>query len=151
MQLREPNSPDGLQLTPVWVPSGLLGIQKSGVSIITSSVKENTSKVAGSPVVARDVTSDKQGEAVSRLSEKQVLIALKHAPVVDAGSFGAWDNRRLPGSTDAEVLGEEQGALVTAICRPRRSTPAATRFFSKQDPKAMVRHHTTTRGMKRST
>ena len=118
---------------------------------MTSSVKEKTGKVAGSPVVARDVTSNKQGEAASRMSQKHALVALNLAPVVDAVSFGAWNNRRFLGSTDAEVLGEEQGALVTAICRPRRSTPAATRFFSKQDPKAMVRRHTTTRGMKRST
>jgi PAS domain-containing protein len=109
-----------------------------------SPVKEKTGKVAGSPVVARDITSHKQGEAVSRLFEKRVLVALKHAPVVvitqdlqlrlkwitppvsawdyrnllgstDAGSFGAWDNRRFLGSTDAEILGEEQGARLTAI------------------------------------
>jgi hypothetical protein len=111
---------------------------------MTSSVKEKTGKVAGSPVVARDVTSHKQGEAASRLIEKCVLVALKHAPVVvmiqdlqlrrkwitppvlawdyrnilgsnDAGSFGAWDLRRFLDSTDAEILGEAQGARVTGI------------------------------------
>jgi PAS domain-containing protein len=109
-----------------------------------SPVKEKTGNVAGSLVVVRGITSHKQGEAVSRLSEKRVLVALKHAPVVvvtqdlqlrlkwitppvsawdyrnllgstDAGSFGAWDNRRFLGSTDAEILGEEEGACVTAI------------------------------------
>jgi hypothetical protein len=110
---------------------------------VTSPVKEKTGKVAGSPVVARDVTNHKKGDAASRLSER-VLAALKHAPVVvitqdlqlrrkwasppvsawdyrnhlgstDAGNFGAWDIRRFLGSTEAEIFGEEQGARVTAI------------------------------------
>lgn len=91
-----------------------------------SPVNEKTGKVAGSPVVARDITSHKQGEAVSRLSEKRVLVALKHAPVVVITQDlqlrlkwitppSAWDYPNLLGSTEAEILGEEQGAHVTAI------------------------------------
>ncbi len=111
---------------------------------MTSHVKEKTGKVAGSRVVARDLTNHKQGEAASRLIEKRVLVALKHAPVVvitedlqlrrnwitppvstwdyrnllgstDAGSFGAWDNRRFLRITDAEILGEEECARFTAV------------------------------------
>jgi PAS domain-containing protein len=114
------------------------------VFIVTSPVKEKTGKVAGSPVVARDLTCHKQGETASRLIEKSVLVALKHAPVAvvtrdfqlrrtwvtppvqawdyrnilgstDAESFGAWDLRRFLGRTDAEIFGEEQCARVKAI------------------------------------
>jgi PAS fold len=109
-----------------------------------SPVKEKTGKVAGPPMVARDVTSHKQGEAASRLIEKSVLVALKHARVVvatrdlqlrltlitppvltwdyrnmlgsiDAESFGAWDLRRFLGCTTAEIFGGEQAARLTAI------------------------------------
>ena len=81
MQFGEPNSLGGLQLTRVLVFSGLPGIQKTGVFIMTSPVKEKTGKVAGSPAVARDVTSHKQGEAASRLIEKSVLVASNMRPL----------------------------------------------------------------------
>ena len=47
-----------------------------------SPVKEITGKVVRSTVGARDITNHTQGEAMSRPSEKRVLVALKHAPVV---------------------------------------------------------------------
>jgi PAS domain-containing protein len=151
---------------------------------VVSLVNEKTGEVAGSPVVARDITSHKQGEAVSRLSEKRVLVALKHAPVVvawclpsaaiglarhqvtqdlqfrlkwitppvsawdyrnllgsaDAGSFGAWDNRRFLGSTDAEILGEEQGARVTAIKQEVLRTGEGSRTEVAVTVEGVTRH-----------
>src|SRR6516164_6754002 len=109
-----------------------------------SPVKIKAGKVAGSPVVARQITSHKQAEAALRLSEERLRVALKHAPIVvftqdlqlrytwitppvlawdyrtllggaNAESFGAWDHRRFVGCTDAEIFGEEQGACLTAI------------------------------------
>jgi hypothetical protein len=95
------------------------------VFIVTSPVKEKTGKVAGSPVVARDATNHKQGEAASRLSERvlaalpknPVLAALKHAPVVVITQdlqlrrkwvtppVWSWDYRNHLGSTDAGSFG----------------------------------------------
>jgi PAS domain-containing protein len=96
------------------------------VFIVTSPVKEKTGKVAGSSVIARDVTSNKQREAASDLSSERVLAALpknrvlaalKQAPVVVimqdlqlrckwiASPVSAWDYRNLLGSTDAGSFG----------------------------------------------
>ena len=136
---------------------------------MVSLVNEKTGEVAGSPVVARDITSHKQGEVASRLTEKHVLVALKYAPVVvvtqdlqlrrkwitppvsvwdyrnllgsaDAGSFGAWDNRRFLGSTDAEILGEEQGARVTAIKQEVLRTGEGSRTEVAVTVEGVTRH-----------
>lgn len=131
---------------------------------MTSSIKQKTGKVACSPVVARD----KQGEAAWRMSGKHVLGALKHAPVVvmtrdlqlrrkwvtppvsawdyrnllgstDAGSFGAWDLRRLPGRRD-ETLGKEQGARLTAIEQEVLRTGKGSRIEVAVTFEGMTRH-----------
>ena len=109
-----------------------------------SPVKIKAGKVAGSPVVARQITSHKQAEAALRLSEERLRVALKHAPVVvftqdlqlrytwitppvmawdyrnllgrtDDESCGAWDLRSFVGCTDAEIFGEERGERLTAL------------------------------------
>ena len=126
------------------------------MSVTISPVKNKAGKVAGSSVVARDITSHKQAEAALRLSEERLRIALKHAPVVvstqdlqlrctwitppvltwdyrnllgstDAESFGALDLRSFVGYTDAEKLGEEQGAHLTAIKQEVLRTGAGSR------------------------
>src|SRR5947209_2867620 len=88
-----------------------------GVSLMISHAKNKAGKVAGSSVVARDITSHKQAEAALRLSEEGLRIVLKHAPVVVSAQdlqlrFSwitppvlTWDYRKLLGSTDAESFG----------------------------------------------
>jgi hypothetical protein len=134
-----------------------------------SPVKEKTGKVAGSPVVARHITSHKQAEAALRLSEERLRVALKHAPVVvftqdlqlrytwitppvlawdyrnllgstDAESFGAWDLRRFVGSTAAEIFGEEQAARHTALKQEVVRTGVGSRIESTLTFEGVTRH-----------
>jgi two-component system, sensor histidine kinase len=137
--------------------------------VTISPVKDKIGKVGGSPMVARDITSHKQGEAAARLSEKRVLAALKHAPVVvftqdlqwrctwmtppvlawdyrnllgrtDAESFGTWDSRRFVGCTDAGILGEEQGERVKVIKQEVLRTGVGSRTEVTVKLEGVTRH-----------
>jgi hypothetical protein len=134
-----------------------------------SPVKIKAGKVAGSPVVARQITSHKQAEAALRLSEERLRVALKHAPVVvftqdlqlrytwispsvqawdyrnllgstDARSLGAWDHRGFVGCTDAEIFGEQQGARLTAIKQEVLSSGVGSRSEATVTFEGVTRH-----------
>jgi PAS domain S-box-containing protein len=97
------------------------------VSVTISPVKNKAGKVVGASAVARDITKHKQAEAALRLSEERFRVALKGAPVVVFtqdlhlrytwinSPVLAWDRQDYIGKTDAEIVGGEDAARLTAI------------------------------------
>src|SRR6516164_1284711 len=97
------------------------------VSVTISPVKDKSGKVVGASAVARDITKHKQAEAALRLSEERFRVALKGAPVVVFtqdlqlrytwinSPVLAWERQDSIGKTDAEIVGGEEGARLTAI------------------------------------
>jgi PAS domain S-box-containing protein len=97
------------------------------VSVTISPVKDKSGKVVGASAVARDITKHKQAEAALRLSEERFRVALKGAPVVVFtqdmqlrytwinSPVLAWARQDYIGKTDAEIVGGEEGARLTAI------------------------------------
>jgi PAS domain S-box-containing protein len=97
------------------------------VSVTISPVKDNAGKFVGASAVARDITKHKQAEAALRLSEERFRVALKGAPVVVLtqdlqlrytwinSPVLAWERQAYIGRTDAEIVGGEEGARLTAI------------------------------------
>jgi len=79
------------------------------------------------PKSARDITRRRQAEAALRLSEERFRVALKGAPVVVFSQdlrlrytwinspVLAWERQGYLGKTDAEIIGGEEGARLTAI------------------------------------
>ena len=97
------------------------------VSVTISPVKDKAGKVVGASAVARDITKHKQAEAALRLSEERFRVALKGAPVVVFtqdlqlrytwinSPVLAWESQDYIGKTDAEILGGEEAARLTAV------------------------------------
>jgi sigma-B regulation protein RsbU (phosphoserine phosphatase) len=97
------------------------------VSVTISPVKDSAGKVVGASAVAHDITKHKQAEAALRLSEERFRVALKGAPVVVFtqdlhlrytwinSPVLAWDRQDYIGKTDAEILGGEDAARLTAV------------------------------------
>jgi PAS domain S-box-containing protein len=97
------------------------------VSVTISPVKDGAGKVVGASTIARDITKRKQAEAALRLSEERFRVALKGAPVVVFtqdlhlrytwinSPVLAWARQDYLGKTDAEIVGGEEGARLTAI------------------------------------
>ena len=97
------------------------------VSVTISPVKDGAGKVVGASTIARDITKRKQAEAALRLSEERFRVALKGAPVVVFtqdlqlrytwinSPVLAWASQDYIGKTDAEIVGGEEGARLTAI------------------------------------
>ena len=97
------------------------------VSVTISPVKDKAGKVVGASAIARDITKRKQAETALRLSEERFRIALKSAPVVVFtqdrqlrytwinSPVLAWNRQDYVGKTDAEIIGDEKAARLTAI------------------------------------
>ena len=97
------------------------------VSVTISPVKDKAGKVVGASAVARDITKRKQKEDALRLSEERFRVALKGAPVVVFtqdlelrytwinSPVLVWERQDYVGKTDAEIVGGEEGARLTAI------------------------------------
>jgi PAS domain S-box-containing protein len=97
------------------------------VSLTISPVKDKAGKVVGASAAARDITRRRQAEAALRLSEERFRVALKGAPVVVFSQdlrlrytwinspVLAWERQGYLGKTDAEIIGGEEGARLTAI------------------------------------
>ena len=97
------------------------------LSLTVSPVKDEAGKVVGASAIARDITIRKQAEAALRLSEERFRVALKGAPVVVFtqdlqlrytwinSPVLAWNRQDYIGKTDAEIVGGEDGARLTAI------------------------------------
>jgi PAS domain S-box-containing protein len=97
------------------------------VSVTISPVKSKDGMVVGACVVARDITPERQLQQALRLSEERFRVALKNAPVVVCSQdpqlhytwinspVVGWHHHNYLGRTDAEILGGEDGARLTAI------------------------------------
>jgi PAS domain S-box-containing protein len=97
------------------------------VSVTVSPVKNKAGAVVGASVIARDITDRKRVEMALRQSEERFRVALTNAPVVVFNQdcelrytwinspVLAWANQEYLGQTDAEILGGEEGARLTAI------------------------------------
>jgi PAS domain S-box-containing protein len=97
------------------------------VSVTISPVKDKAGKVVGASAIARDITKRKQAEAALRLSEERFRVALKGAPVVVFtqdlqlrytwinSPLLAWARQDSISKTDAEIIGGEEAARLTAI------------------------------------
>jgi len=97
------------------------------VSVTISPVKDEAGNVVGASAIARDITKRKQAEAALCLSEERFRVALKGAPVVVFtqdlqlcytwinAPILAWESQDSIGKTDAEIVGGEEGARLTAI------------------------------------
>jgi PAS domain S-box-containing protein len=97
------------------------------VSVTISPVKDKAGKVVGASAAARDITRRMQAEAALRLSEERFRVALKGAPVVVFSQdlrlrytwinspVLTWERQGYLGKTDAEIIGGEEGARLTAI------------------------------------
>jgi PAS domain S-box-containing protein len=97
------------------------------VSVTVSPVKNTAGAVVGASVIARDITDRKRVEMALRQSEERFRVALTNAPVVVFNQdcelrytwinspVLAWANQDCLGRTDAEILGGEEGARLTAI------------------------------------
>jgi PAS domain S-box-containing protein len=95
------------------------------VSVTISPVKSKSGMVVGASVVARDITERRRAEAALRLSEERFRVALKGAPVVvftqDLELRYTWIHSPVLvwdqsiGHADAEIVGGEEGARLTAI------------------------------------
>ena len=83
--------------------------------------------MVGASVIARDITRQKRAEEALRQSEERFRVALKSAPVVVFNQDRelrytwinspvlAWAEHDWMGRTDAEIVGGEEGARLTAI------------------------------------
>jgi PAS domain S-box-containing protein len=97
------------------------------VSVTVSPVKNKAGAVVGASMIARDITDRKRVEMALRQSEERFRVALTNAPVVVFNQdcelrytwinspVLAWANQDYLGRTDAEILGGEEGARLTAI------------------------------------
>src|SRR5260370_523214 len=97
------------------------------ISVTVSPVKNKAGTVVGASVIARDITDRKRVEMALRQSEERFRVALTNAPVVVFNQDRelrytwinspvlAWANQDYLGRTDAEILGGEEGARLTAI------------------------------------
>ena len=96
-------------------------------SITISPLKGKGGAVVGASVIARDITSQKRAEEALRQSEERFRVALESAPVVvfnqdlelrytwiNSPVLG-WAEHEWLGRTDAEIVGGEEGARLTAI------------------------------------
>jgi PAS domain S-box-containing protein len=98
-------------------------------SVTISPVKDRTGAVIGASVIARDITRQKRVEEELRRSEERFRVALANAPVVVFNHdlelrytwinspVLAWSKQEFLGHTDAEIVGGEEGARLTAIKR----------------------------------
>ena len=96
-------------------------------SVTISPVKGKGGAVVGASVIARDITRQKQAEEALRQSEERFRVALESAPVVVFNQdldlrytwinspVLAWAEQDWRGRTDAEIVGGEEGARMTAI------------------------------------
>jgi sigma-B regulation protein RsbU (phosphoserine phosphatase) len=99
------------------------------ISVTVSPVKDKAGVVVGASVIARDITDRKRVEMALRQSEERFRVALKNAPVrvfnQDLELRFTWTNSHLLawakqdclGKTDAEIVGGEEGARLTALKR----------------------------------
>ena len=97
------------------------------ISVTVSPVKNKAGTVVGASVIARDITDRKRVEMALRQSEERFRVALTNAPVVVFNQdcelrytwinspVLAWANQDYLGRTDAEILGGEEGARLTAV------------------------------------
>lgn len=97
------------------------------VSVTVSPVKNKAGAVVGASAIARDITDRKRVEMTLRQSEERFRVALTNAPVVVFNQdcelrytwinspVLAWANQDYLGRTDAEIVGGEEGARLTAI------------------------------------
>ena len=97
------------------------------ISVTVSPVKNKAGAVVGASVIARDITDRKRVEMALRQSEERFRVALTNAPVVVFNQDRelrytwinspvlAWANQDYLGRTDAEILGGEEGARLTAL------------------------------------
>jgi PAS domain-containing protein len=96
-------------------------------SVTISPVKGKGGAVVGASVIARDITTQKRAEEALRQSEERFRVALDCAPVVVFNQdlelrytwinspILAWAEHDWMGRTDAEIVGGEEGARLTAI------------------------------------
>jgi PAS domain S-box-containing protein len=97
------------------------------VSVTISPVKDKVGAVIGASVIARDITRQKRSEEVLRQSEERFRVALQNAPVAVFNQDWElrytwinspalfWGKQVCLGHTDAEIVGGEEGARLTAI------------------------------------
>jgi PAS domain S-box-containing protein len=97
------------------------------VSVTISPLRDRAGAVIGASAIARDITQRKRAEEALRESEERFRVALQNAPVVVfqqdrqlrytwINSPGlAWAERGYLGRTDAEIVGGDEGARLTAI------------------------------------
>ena len=97
------------------------------ISVTVSPIKGRLGKVVGASVIARDITDRKRVEMALRQSEERFRVALKNAPVrvfnqdLDLrftwinSHVMAWAKQDCLGKTDAEIVGGEEGARLTAF------------------------------------
>jgi PAS domain S-box-containing protein len=97
------------------------------MALTVSPVTDEAGKVVGASAIARDISKRKQAEAALRLSEERFRVALKGAPVVVFSQdlqlrytwinspVLAWERQDYIGKTDAEIVGGEEAARLTAI------------------------------------
>jgi PAS domain S-box-containing protein len=99
------------------------------VSVTISPVKNREGAVVGASVIARDITRQKRADEALRESEERFRVALHNAPVAvfnqdrelrytwinSTALF--WGKQGYLGHTDAEIVGGEEGARLTAIKR----------------------------------
>jgi PAS domain S-box-containing protein len=99
------------------------------VSVTISPVKDRVGAVVGASVIARDITRQKRAEEALRQNEERFRLALKNAPIavfnqdrelrytwINSPAL-AWGKQEYLGHTDAEIVGGEEGARLTAIKR----------------------------------
>jgi PAS domain S-box-containing protein len=99
------------------------------ISATVSPVRDRRGAVVGASVVARDITDRKRVEMALRQSEERFRVALKNAPVrvfhqdldlrftwINSNLF-QWAKQDCLGKTDAEIVGGEEGARLTAFKR----------------------------------
>ena len=96
-------------------------------SVTISPVKGKGGAVVGASVIARDITRQKRAEEALRQSEERFRVALESAPVVVFNQdlelrytwinspILAWAEQDWRGRTDAEIVGGQEGARLTAI------------------------------------
>ena len=96
-------------------------------SVTISPVKGKGGAVVGASVIARDITRQKRAEEALRQSEERFRVALESAPVVVFNQdlelrytwinspILAWAEQDWMGRTDAEIVGGQEGARLTAI------------------------------------
>jgi PAS domain S-box-containing protein len=97
------------------------------ISVTVSPIRGKKGTVVGASVIARDITDRKRVEMALRQSEERFRVALKNAPVrvfnqdldlrftwINSHTM-AWAKQDSLGKTDAEIVGGEEGARLTAF------------------------------------